>query len=374
MLTFIKPKCDIRHATGVMFKKDKIYYPGPAELLFMKQYEKEIVPNLKLFHIDDMIRNFDEQNSEKVDKVLMFRNGGAGDMFALSGMCAYLDKYSQEFYTLQKYFPSFKWFERKVNVLKDARSIIWNTLSPTDRLRFSTHRRVVFEGEIENGLHKNWMDVFYEQINATNVPNEFKRPRLVKDRITTDKSRIIPSDKKNILYCPKSTAQMRSTTLKELHEPMKELGIYANFYIHQDNLTTFRGGNFIESHEGYAKENNIKVIRAKDLGEYLLDVYDVDLVVSVDSTPIHFREGVEKPYIGLYNAFTSKSRTEYYKFGSCYDIKSTCQYQPCFLHEKNFGDVCHQATKDMVNAPCMTKEHNKLWFDCLIDIYSKHLK
>ena len=28
----------------------------------------------------------------------MFRNGGAGDMFAISAMCLYLDKYIQEFY------------------------------------------------------------------------------------------------------------------------------------------------------------------------------------------------------------------------------------------------------------------------------------
>ena len=66
-----------------------------------------------------------------------------------------------------------------------------------------------------------------------------------------------------------------------------------------------------------------------------------------------FREGLGKPALGIYGAFSTESRTKYYKYTHSIDIKSSCNIQPCFRHD---GQMCKYVTKDSTHAPCLGKE------------------
>ena len=95
------------------------------------------------------------------------------------------------------------------------------------------------------------------------------------------------------------------------------------------------------------------MIHADEMGwsfdQYLNQLDRAKFVISVDTSAIHFREGIGKPALGLYGAFSADSRTKYYKFTKSIDIKSNCDIQPCFLHEKQ----CPKITTEKF-APCLS--------------------
>jgi ADP-heptose:LPS heptosyltransferase len=108
-----------------------------------------------------------------------------------------------------------------------------------------------------------------------------------------------------------------------------------NIYIHARNLRK-NDMDFIEN----VNDDRIKVIEAKSLNMFFLDVFDADLSISVDTAQFHFREGVEKPAIGIYGPFPYECRTKYYKYTKSIDIKSKCPNMPCFIHVKSADSIC----------------------------------
>jgi hypothetical protein len=104
----------------------------------------------------------------------------------------------------------------------------------------------------------------------------------------------------------------------------------------------------------YAAQNEIAIISSANTSEYLDDVFYASMVVSVDSAAIHFREGVQLPAIGIYNAFSADCRTKYYRYTKSFDIEKVCPKQPCFMHQTAINQVCEYAQLGSTEAPCFS--------------------
>jgi ADP-heptose:LPS heptosyltransferase len=98
------------------------------------------------------------------------------------------------------------------------------------------------------------------------------------------------------------------------------------------------------------------------LEQYIADLYYAGFVISVDTSAIHFREGLAKPALGLYSSFSTESRTKYYTYTHSIDIKSPCTLAPCFMNFKRCP-VGEQALKEYGSqdyAPCLGEENELL--------------
>lgn len=86
--------------------------------------------------------------------------------------------------------------------------------------------------------------------------------------------------------------------------------------------------------------------------QFLEAVQSFAYVISVDTCAIHIREGIGKPALGLYGAFTAYSRTDGYVFTKSIDVPTTCPLYPCFKH----GTKPCTFSKG-ITAPCLDNAH-----------------
>lgn len=220
--------------------------------------------------------------------------------------------------------------------------------------------RFEVEGVIENGHRKNWYELFFEMIGENDPGEQFYRPALRTDRINNNPSNIskLATGKKSILICNKATAMMRTCKASDIINSLSaEVKEEFSIFVYESNLE---------------KNENITgatIIGKSSFDTFLLDLYDADLVISVDTGAIHFREGIQKMAIGLYNSFTVDSRTKYYQFTSSFDIKSNCELQPCFKHERPFDTFCQKGNETMFAAPCFDSKYNKTLIKQLSEIF-----
>jgi ADP-heptose:LPS heptosyltransferase len=108
-----------------------------------------------------------------------------------------------------------------------------------------------------------------------------------------------------------------------------------NIYIHRRNIRPI-DQEFIDQ----VDDDRIKIINAENLNKFFLDVFDATLSISVDTAQFHFREGIEKPAVGLYGPFPYECRTKYYKYTLSMNIESKCPNMPCFIHVKSSESIC----------------------------------
>ena len=120
--------------------------------------------------------------------------------------------------------------------------------------------------------------------------------------------------------------------------------------------------------------DEVKFISSPTLSAFLNDLYDATEVITVDSAAVHFREGIGKRCLALYNSFDKASRTKYYKHITAVNIKSECDKQPCFKHELNKGDLCEKVKKWQYSAPCFRSESNKFLQPELKRIFNEYFK
>jgi ADP-heptose:LPS heptosyltransferase len=117
--------------------------------------------------------------------------------------------------------------------------------------------------------------------------------------------------------------------------------------VHEVDLTE-TDKRFIE------QTGNIFILPQSDLHDYLVNLYDADMVVTTDTGGLHFREGVGRPALGVFGAMTTGSRTSGYRFTKSFNVKSTCEHQPCFIHERIKNQVCLNAKEGDRVAKCQT--------------------
>lgn len=325
--------------------------------------------------INEVLTNFNLQELKSAKNKHVFpiilRTGGIGDLIALSSIAYHIPLLLKsattniKFVSQEKYRAVFDWYARPVSFISYF-SPVAKYESNTSIGKSSINKRykpIYFEGVIENSK-ENWFVLQYKTIGANEFDFNYGRPVLKTNRITTKPSNIDLSKKSILINC-RSTAIIRSMRFQDIYESLIECigDMDVNIYTHDKNLRDY-DLEFIKN----INDNRIKIISAKSLADFFLDVYDVTLSISVDTAQFHFREGVEKAAIGLYGPFPYECRTQYYKYTKSLNIKSTCPNMPCYIHvkrpdafcefEQNLIDSNTYDSKWKEVAPCCCGEWN----------------
>lgn len=317
----------------------------------------------------DLIIAFEPFVAGDTQTMLVIRSGGIGDLLALSALRNVAPKNNMIFITQEGYRSVFDWWERPPQTIIDSGKPIFHNVNFMEWSRKkNVIKRFFCDGIIEEGDRQNWYEIFYASMGA-NVKTGLCRPRLIKTRICNDISNIdtsVPS----IVVCPRASANMRSMAFEPIYKAIVQIirERKVNVYLHEVNATQ-GDRQFIQG----IKDKRIILIKPGSIKEFMLDLYDCDMTISVDSAPVHFREGIEKPGIGIYSSFTTEARTKHYQVTYSFDVESPCRFQPCFKHQTELNEVCQEAMEGSLEAPCLTEGYNPGFIDQLVDNMKDYL-
>jgi ADP-heptose:LPS heptosyltransferase len=323
------------------FSVGSIYFTGEnGKASFLDAFKRMGRPNAaQFFSVRDFFKKYD--HSETGNHInLVIRSGGIGDLIALSSVVSEIPG-KVVFWTEKKYLDIFEFYSKKVEP-KDYSKPVFENVNMAKLMQIQkSYRLLDFDDTIENGSDQNWYDVFHQETGITGQ----RRPEL---------KNLYPEPSEDyLLVCHKSTSNMRSARLSDLVEAIyetPEMNEYRPIKVHEVNLSR-------EDYD-YLEGKEIEIIPKGTLNDFLDDIYYAGMVVTVDSAAIHFREGLKLPAIGIYNAFTAKSRTDGYEFTYSFDIVSRCPNQPCFLHQFHEGkrlDHCPMDLEKKNYAPCFAE-------------------
>lgn len=360
------------------YRPGEVYVTTPnIKHKIIKQFQElaEIYQNPRIVNsvsFDDIDRMIQKATHDgDFTNLIILRSGGIGDLIALSTIVDYFGDCKVHFVTQKKYFPLFDWFENKP-VLYDMFDPFLTNFNHSTRLtKYNKWARLQAEGVIENGHNRNWMELFYEFIGEKEPNPLWLRPDLKLFRINNIIKSNIDEHRqktKSLLICNKATAMMRTCHASDIIEalPDRVLNEY-DIFVYGDNLSQ-RDLKRIPMYD-----HDTVIIGKTGIDKFLLDCYDADMVISVDTGALHFREGIRKPAIGIYNSFTVDSRCKYYKFTDSFDIKSNCELMPCFLHETAARHHCPKGRAGDFAAPCFDSKVNKTLHEQLKEIFENHL-
>lgn len=296
--------------------------------------------NLKAISVSGLDNFFPVFNVKNKCKTLFTHlGGGIGDVLAFSSLTEYLKDFPIQIHTTERYMPIFDWFKSDNITLKnwfDPIAFYYNPVKFRYMHRISTEFAAVESGPV------NWYKAFYNRIGLDEIPEGFGRPHLRTDRVSDSVPLI---DRRGVLICHRSSCQMRSSRFEDFYFPIIKAYPGRLIYVHQTDLTD-EDKSYIET------RSDVTVLPECSISDYLLNLYDAGLVVTTDSAAIHFREGIEKPALGVFAAMTTESRTSEYKFTKSFNVKSDCEHQPCFIHELIKGQVCKNAQEGDRVARC----------------------
>jgi hypothetical protein len=349
------------------FKKGELYVSSNSvragfietiKSYIKKTGNKNIVKAISFIDIDKIFKKATKKSDFK--NMIIFRFGGMGDLIALSSIIDYFDC-NTHFVTDKRFFPIFDWFENKPILYSTKESLFTNFKK--SGIKYISWAKFQGEGIIETGHNKNWFELFFDFVEENNPGKEFLRPQLITERINNNKSNIqkYSSGRKSILIANKATTMIRTCHVSDIFNSIPDKKDY-DIFVHENNI--------IESDRDI---EGLTIIPKTDFKTFLLDCYDVDMLISVDTGALHFREGINKPAIGLYNSFTTDSRTKHYQYTKSFDIKSECDLQPCFIHENDFIKSCPSGDSKMFAAPCFDSKHNKTLINQLTEIFKNEL-
>jgi len=243
--------------------------------------------------------------------LLIVRSGGIGDLLALSVLQNIAPKTTV--LTHKKYFAALDWWHN-VPTKKDFQKPLV-TLEKNQSLKDAFKNTGIMRGEeaIEMGSKKNWYEIFYESVGQKFLHG---RPQIK----TSSKA------KKGCMIVPYATSVNRSADITTI------LKVASEFF------------NDIHFHENF-----------RTTEKYLEELSSFEFVISVDTSAIHFREGIGKPALGIYGSFDKESRTKYYQYTKSINIKSPCEIQPCHLRN---SVRCPKAKGNEKSAPCLSPGFN----------------
>ena len=325
----------------------------------------------KIIERNDLMKLYDDRTADKCTNVLIICSGGIGDIIAYSSICKYLHEkgINIHFVTQEKYFDILKWFQIPVYII-DINGAILNDFSITNRLgKYKTWRRVITEYIVQANNQFDWFEVIYAYSCVDKIDSKYLRPQLTKKRLTKKQSNI---DKKvkTLLICNQSSCMMRNIEFDEIYQAIPE-NVKNNYYIYAYE-DTISGTDTMNKFTG--KYPDVHFIMAPTLSDFLNDLYDATDVITVDSAAVHFREGINKRCLALYNSFDKACRTSYYKYITAVNVKSECDKQPCFMHELKAGDLCEKVDVWQYSAPCFRSETNKFLQSELKKIINQYFK
>jgi hypothetical protein len=259
---------------------------------------------------------YDVNVFEKYDShqhMLLVRSGGIGDIIALSSLTGYAEKTT--ILTQNKYKPLAKYFEHNV-FFKGFQEPLFQVHDHFTIKNYISKTGMMYgDTDIDNGSRDNWYEILSKSVGFEFHP-EYGRPSLIS----------LTNEVKDVCIVVSQSSSVNRTASKS---ELDKLALkYFKNVIHADE----QGWTF---------------------SEYLHELDKARYVISVDTSAIHFREGIGKPALGLYGAFTTDSRTKYYKFTKSVNVKSSCEIQPCFYHD---NQRCPKVTDNF--APCLSNNIN----------------
>jgi hypothetical protein len=325
-----------------------VYLPGDVVLIPEETYnaKDKLSSTIEICDIEDIMPVFDI-NNKNIKNVLLIRSGGFGDLLALSSITEYLKDYNIYFYTQKaKFGEAINWHTNQNTKVFEHTTPLFRDFKKYEAFaRFRSWGYLNINGIVEVGAcHKNWYEVFFEQMGVK-FEAKYGKPSLTLPIIMDAENRL-KSDKKSLLLCPRASSMIRTASLCDLVLATNYLGYQP--FVHRIDL--FDGDEII------CEMNNVKILDYCSSHDMFVNLWFADMVLTVDSQPIHFREGIKKPCLAIYSSFTSDCRTKYYIHTKSVDIKSDCQMQPCFLHEWMNGEhikYC-QRGNGMNHAPCLS--------------------
>lgn len=297
--------------------------------------------SLTVYSLDSFFTPY--RHGEKAITLFTHIAGGIGDMIAFSAIPAYLNRYMIRVHTELRFFPIFQWFTHPVITLGWSDTIVKDYTNGNRLTKYSLLRRLPLEYSAIESHDRNWYEGFFDRIGVSDPGDEYKRPHLKTYRIHDEPTRL---KKGAVLICHRASCQMRSSTLEDFFVPIRQIYPNRPLYVNQIDLE----GN----DAAFAEKNNIHVLSKASISQFLLDLFDAAMVVTTDSSAIHFREGIEKPCLGVFGATTTQSRTQYYLHTRSFNTRSDCAHQPCFIHELKKNMVCKNADEGDRVARCQT--------------------
>lgn len=325
----------------------------------------------KIITDKELLAFYYDKIDKKCNNVLIICGGGIGDIIAYSALCKYLHEKGKNvhFATQKKYFDVLKWFQTPVEIL-DVEKPIFRDFSLSNRIsKYNKWRRIFTELIIPRHNESDWFEVIFAYAGIEKIEDSYFRPQLKTNRLTRKKSNI---DKKqrSLLICNQSSCMMRNIEFDEIYRAIPE-NVKKKYYIYayEDTLS---GLDTMNKFTG--KYQDVHFILAPTLSDFLNDLYDATDVITVDSAAVHFRDGIGKRCLALYNSFDKDCRTKYYKYITAVNVKSECDKQPCFKHELQKGDLCEKVKEWQYSAPCFRSESNKFLQSELKRIFNEYFK
>jgi len=283
------------------FVKNGVYWVDEANAMRASAFNVDLYPST-------IIQKYTNQPN-----LLLVRSAGIGDIIALSSLTNIAD--NTIILTQGKYKPLKNYFQDKCTFKSFEEPLFMVKFPNTMERECKRYGQMIGDEQIEQGSTRNWYEILSESVNQAFEP-EYGRPQL--RRFSS-----IGSD-----YCivvPHASSVNRSADRDMLKRVASK---YFKHVIMADEQTwTFE--------------------------DYLYNLYHALYVISVDTSAIHFREGIGRPALGIYSSFTTDSRTKYYTHTKSINIQSTCEYQPCFKHEY---DVCTKLSNGSKHVPCLSTE------------------
>lgn len=288
--------------------------------------------------LENVIKPFNFANTKGVKEVILIRAGGIGDIIAASAIQKFIAQkgFNTSFMSMERYKPVLNWFHHYPLPLST-----YDTIGKYKH-GFRHFAQISLQG-IVNNTSQNW----YETIAAkANIPfiEKLGRPGL--------KTKFKNVSNNFVIISHRASTNIRSMRFQDIYLALKEARPELDeIYVFESELTT-EDTKFLK-----VNGENVTVISSVGLSDYLVWLQDAKLVISTDTAAIHFREGLQKPAIGIYNAMSVESRTKYYKYTYSFDVVSDCDYQPCFTHNVNGKDeVCKLSKPGELIAPCLNSK------------------
>lgn len=275
------------------------------------------------------------------DKLLIVR-GGIGDLLALSILH---DTAPEVIVLTQKsLYPVLDWWKTPPK-RKDFNEPLWTVKYPA-KITDVAGRLGQTSGDhaITAGSRENWYDITARSVGRIGLPG---RPQLRQDKRPAYIDRI---GTRSILIVHNATSVNRTAELAPILEAIDGSGMDVFYYDAKRHLIRE------DKHSPKVWPN------PTPLEQYLSDLYYAGFVISVDTSAIHFREGIGKPALGLYSSFTTESRTRDYQFTHSIDIKSDCTLAPCFLNFTKcpVGQKIEQELGPIHWAPCLGRDNEQI--------------
>ena len=326
----------------------------------------------KIITDKELLAFYYDKTDEKCNNILIIVGGGIGDIMAYSALCKYLNEKGKKVYfaTQKKYFDVLKWFQTPVEIL-DVEKPIFRDFSLSNRIsKYNKWRRIFTELIIPKHNESDWFEVIFAYAGIEKIEDSYLRPQLQTNRLTRKKSNI-DKKHKSLLICNQSSCMMRNIEFYEIFKALPdEVKAEYKIYAYRNNISA-KDDELVRRSTLF---DEVKFITSPTLSDFLNDLYDATEVITVDSAAVHFREGIGKKCLAMYNSFDKDCRTKYYKYITAVNIKSECDKQPCFKHELNEGDLCEKVKKWQYSAPCFRSESNKFLQPELKRIFNEYFK